>query len=142
MGRRKTVRSTAPSVPSVDDVLALHDEEVNRSGDPTGVLNRGSLEAAIERAGHGPFEGRGSVLERAALMLRGICQDHPFADGNKRTALAAANMFLRRNGFRIDANAEAVRDFMLAVARIERDVDGILLWLARNVETIKEFGHP
>ncbi|MBI2077708.1 MAG: type II toxin-antitoxin system death-on-curing family toxin [Euryarchaeota archaeon] len=76
-------------------------------------------------------------MERGALLLRGICQDHPFADENKRTAFAATHMFLERNSFTIEAAPEAVRDFMLQVARIELELDGILAWLARHVEIIK-----
>ena len=140
VARTKRVRNTGPSVPGVEDILALHDKEVQRNGDPTGVINRGSLEAAVDRAAHGPFEGPGSVLERAALLLRGICQDHPFADGNKRTSFGSALMFLARNGFSVEASTDAVRDFMLAVARIDLDIDGILAWLSRHVEPVKPGG--
>ena len=133
----RRVRNVGPSVPSVDDVVRIHNAEVQQSGDAMGILNRGSLEAALDRAKFGPFEGPGSVLERGGLLLRGICQDHPFADGNKRTAFAATHMFLARNGLKIEGAAEAVRDFMLAVARIELDIDGILAWRARYVETVK-----
>jgi len=133
----RRVRNVGPSVPSVEDILGIHDKEVERSGDVKGVLNRGSLEGAVARATHGPFEGPGSVLERGALLLRGICQDHPFADGNKRTAFAATHMFLARNGFKIEASPEVVRDFMLAVAQIELELDGIVAWLGRYVETVK-----
>jgi death on curing protein len=133
----KRVRNVGPSVPNSADVLGIHDKEVERSQDTLGVLNRGSLEAALDRAKFGPFEGPGSVLERGALLLRGICQDHPFVDGNKRTAFAATHMFPARNGYALEATAEVVRDFMLAVARVELDLDGILAWFARHVETVK-----
>ena len=76
----KRVRHVGPSVPSLDDVVRIHNAEVQQSGDAIGILNRGSLEAALDRAKFGPFEGPGSVLERGGLLLRGICQDHPFAD--------------------------------------------------------------
>lgn len=136
------MKNVSPTVPTLEDVIALHDEEIARSGDAGGILNRGSLEAALDRARHGPFEGPGSVLERGGLLLRGICQDHPFADGNKRTAFAATHMLLERNGIYIRASAEEVRDFMLRVARIELDLDGIVAWMARFAEIVKEGEGP
>jgi death-on-curing protein len=72
------------------------------------------------------------MAERAALLPRGIAQDHPFADGNKRTAFAVAETFLHGNGHHIEASADEVVAFMLAVARVEFDVDGIRGWIEQH----------
>lgn len=65
-------------------------------------------------------------------MLRGICQDHPFADGNKRTAFATTDAFLIRNGSGVRATSQETIDFMLAVAQDQIDLEGIEEWLVRH----------
>lgn len=119
--------------PTVDEILRTHEEILARSGGSRGVLQRGSLEAALDRAIHGPFLHAGSVAEGAGLLLRGIAQDRPFADGNKRTGFALAETFLHGNGFHREASPDEVVAFMLQAARIEIDVDGIRRWIEAHL---------
>jgi death-on-curing protein len=58
---------------------------------------------------------------------------HPFADGNKRTALVASDICLRLNGYRL-VPSEAVEPFFWAIARGEKDVEEIAIWLQSHVE--------
>ncbi len=95
----------------------MHDEILLRGGGAQGVIAPGALEAALERCRWGPFHGNGGLVERAAYLLRGIVQDHPFADGNKRTSYEATETFLARNGQYLDADATAIVEFMLAAAQ-------------------------
>lgn len=74
----------------------------------------------------------GGPFERAALLMRAIGLDHPFADGNKRTAFEAADTFLERNGIRIEAELEELIRFMLGVAQGEFNVSGIAAWLRKR----------
>lgn len=122
-----------PRFPNLDEVLRTHEEIIQKTGGAAGVLQLGSLEAALDRARHGPFLHGGTIEERAALLLRGICQDHPFADGNKRTALAATDSFLHGNDFHLEAPTDEVVDFMLRVARVEEDVEGIMGWIRERL---------
>ncbi len=115
--------------PTIEEILRTHDEILARSGGAPGLLQRGSLEAALNRAVHGPFTWAGTTAERAAFLLRGIAQDHPFVDGNKRTAFAATETFLHGNGRHIEASADDVVSFMLGVAQAELDLENIRAWI-------------
>lgn len=96
----------------------------------------GGIEAAIERCQYGPFDGPESLAKRAALLLRGICQDHPFVDGNKRTAFAACDSFLRSNGRFLDVGRAELVEFMVGVAKGDRDVSDISEWLRSNLRKL------
>ncbi|HUR25975.1 MAG TPA: type II toxin-antitoxin system death-on-curing family toxin [Candidatus Thermoplasmatota archaeon] len=109
--------------PTVEEVLALHDQILEATGGTPGVLVRGGIESAIERCKWGPFLRPARLSSRAALLLRGICQDHPLADGNKRTGYGATHAFLLRNGFELEATADEVVAFMLQVAQAQADLD-------------------
>lgn len=115
------------------DLVQLH-EDVLGPGEPHGILNGGAIESALFRCAHGPFLGPADVFDRAALLLRGLCQDHPFADGNKRTAFAATASVLAWNGHPVQAAPDAIVDFMLAVAQDQFDVDAIAGWLRRHAQ--------
>lgn len=75
---------------------------------------------------------------RAAFLLRGLCQDHPFADGNKRTAYEATDLFLRLNGQRIVAPPGELVPFMLEVAQAEVPMEGIAEWLRAHAKDYRE----
>lgn len=107
----------------------MHDDIIDRTGGERGTLNPAAVASALERTRWGPFEGEGDLVERAALLLRGIVLDHPFADGNKRTAFEAADLFLRGNGAFVAATAPEIVDFMLACARGELEFEDIVGWL-------------
>lgn len=114
----------------------MHDRILRRSGGERGVLTPGAIGSAIERARSGPWGRPPDLADRAAFLLRGIAQDHPFADGNKRTAFEAADLFLRRNGHYVDASAGDVVEFMLAIARGELGLDGIADWVRRHLRRL------
>ncbi|MGJ8696014.1 MAG: type II toxin-antitoxin system death-on-curing family toxin [Verrucomicrobiaceae bacterium] len=85
---------------TVSSDLALHDEVLAANGGLSGVKDLGLLESAIA-APQASFGGQAmitDVIEVAAAYLFHVCQNHPFNDGNKRTALAAALVFLVENG--------------------------------------------
>lgn len=92
----------------------------------------GPIRSALDRAMWGPFPSEGDLFERAALLLRGIAQDHPFVDGNKRTAFDVASTFLEHNGQTVGGRDEEVVTFMLRVARGEQSVEEIADWLGRH----------
>lgn len=119
--------------PTADQVIQMHDEILERSGGEPGVLHRGPIEAALERARWGPFVGEGDLADRAALLIRGIAQEHPFVDGNKRTAFEVAETFLARNGIDLRASDEEIIALLLRVARGEASRDTIATWIRKHV---------
>lgn len=116
------------------DVLRLHDDLIRWTGGSRGVLHPAAVESIVDRAAYGPFARGGDPFEQAALLLRGIAQEHPFADGNKRTAFAAAVELLGAQGYYITVGPERIVEFMLRVAQAQEDVESIREWLEKNAE--------
>jgi death-on-curing protein len=90
---------------SVEAVLAIHAEVLRASGGDAGLRDRSLLESAVAapRASFGGEPLIRDTVEIAAAYLYYLCRNHPFVDGNKRTALAAALVFLQANGRLRDA---------------------------------------
>ena len=92
------------------EVLAIHDDQMERYGGAQGVRDFGLIEAALFRPQTGYYE---DLLEEAAALWESLSQNHPFVDGNKRSSFAATDVFLRMNGWSILANPlEAYEDIM------------------------------
>ena len=103
---------------TLDDVLSLHEDQIARYGGLGGLGDLGLLQSAIGNV-MATFEGsflHGSLFEMAAAYLFHICRKHPFIDGNKRTAVAAALTFAEINGVEIDANETDFYDLVIGVA--------------------------
>jgi len=102
----------------VQRVLRLHDMVIRQTGGDSAVLDSNLLESAVAQPAMSCFgqEAHPDVHSKAAAYLFHLCKNHPFADGNKRTAYAVAEVFLRMNGFRIDETVETLEQFVLSVA--------------------------
>jgi death-on-curing protein len=79
-------------------ILAIHDEQLAEHGGAAGVRDQGLLEGALARPLNRAGYGEPDMAELAAVYAIGIARNHPFADGNKRTAFAALVTFLALNG--------------------------------------------
>ena len=118
----------------VEDVLAIHEDQIQRYGGSTGVRDPGLLEAALFRPQTGYYS---SVIEEAAALWESLSQNHPFVDGNKRTAFAATYVFLRINGLRISATDADAQEFVLGLyARGQMTFDNLRPWLADNTSPV------
>lgn len=95
---------------TVADVLALHAILVKRYGGAVGVRDAGALEAALFRPQTGYYA---DIVGEAAALMESLAIDHPFLDGNKRVAFAAADVFLRINGWRLRRAPTQLYDEML-----------------------------
>jgi death-on-curing protein len=109
----------------VEIVREIHAEAIARFGGLDGVRETALLESAVA-APHASFGGQSpykDLAEVAAAYLFYLCRNHPFIDGNKRTALAACIVFLRLNGIEPNADGPGWEDLALAVAAnaIDRD---------------------
>jgi len=83
---------------TVADVLGMHTVLMKRFGGAMGVRDPGALEAALFRPQTGYYD---DIVAEAAALLESLAINHPFVDGNKRVAFAAADVFLRINGWRL-----------------------------------------
>jgi death-on-curing protein len=96
--------------PGLDDVLAAHARLILLFGGARGIRDRGALEAALARPQSGYYQ---DVIEQAAALLESLSQNHPFIDGNKRTAIAVTAAFLRTNGFRLEFDDLGAYHFLI-----------------------------
>lgn len=119
--------------PTVRKVIGVHEEILRGGGGESGILNRGAIASAVARCRYGPFPVEPTLALRAALLLRGIAQDHPLADGNKRTAFASADLFLERNGAILSAEEDAIVVFMVEVAQGEHTVPQLARWIQEHL---------
>jgi death on curing protein len=103
---------------TLDEILSLHGDQISRHGGSGGVRDIGLLESAIGTvmATFGGSFLHETLFEMAAAYLFHISRNHPFVDGNKRTAIAAALTFLEMNGVGIDADENALYDLVIGVA--------------------------
>lgn len=114
-----------------EDVLALHDEAVAEFGGLSGIRDAALLESAIVKPvnllayGHNP-----GLFELAAAYCVGIAKNHPFVDGNKRTAFLATAAFLELNGYDLEPPEVEVVETMLQVAQGLLDRRRLAKWLA------------
>ena len=113
------------------EVLAIHDDQIERYGGSPGVRDPGLLEAALFRPQTGYYA---DLIEEAAALWESLAQNHPFIDGNKRVAFAATYTFLAINGMRITADAEAAYDFIAALYEAnDFAFENLTAWLRTNV---------
>ncbi len=108
-----------PAFLTLDEVLALHADQIERYGGSPGVRDLGLLESAVAapRATFGGGWLHGTLPEMAAAYLFHLVRNHAFVDGNKRTGLAAAIAFLGLNGMWLEADEDQMVDLVLGVAK-------------------------
>ena len=97
---------------TVDDVLVMHRELIENFGGGHGIRDMGALESAVFRPQTGYYD---DVIAEAAALLESLAINHPFIDGNKRIAFAAADVFLRMNGFEVTAEPNATYMFLIGL---------------------------
>ena len=109
--------------------LAIHDELLAQHGGPTGVRDPAMLESALARPINLAAYGKPDVFDLAAAYAFGIARNHPFIDGNKRTAFVVAAVFLLDNRFELDASEEDATLATYAMAEGQRTEQDYAAWL-------------
>ena len=115
----------SPDFLTLDDVLELHELQVDRYGGLHGVRDQGLIESAIAQP-EATFAGEylhGDLFEMAAAYLFHLVRNHGFLDGNKRTGLLTALVFLDINGVSVDQASPDLYDLTVAVAEGRTDKD-------------------
>jgi death on curing protein len=110
---------------TLPEILEIHEDRIRVYGGISGVRSLDLLQSAIGNV-EATFGGEylhQSLFEMAAAYLYGICRNHPFLDGNKRTALACALAFLRFNDLKVSAPPDSLYDLVIGVAegRVSKD---------------------
>jgi death-on-curing protein len=118
------------------DVEAFHATLVAEFGGVDGLRDAGGLESALARPRNLVAHGKPSAFELAAAYAFGIAKNHPFVDGNKRTAFVASVVFLELNGYELRASEEDVVVTILALAAGEMSEARLAKWLAANTQKV------
>ena len=112
------------------DVLAIHADQIAVYGGAEGLRDPGQLEAALFRPQSGYY---GDLIAEAAALWESLSQNHPFVDGNKRTAFAATFTFLAINGVDLTASADEAWSFLSRLYdRNEFTFDLLDAWLREH----------
>ena len=110
-------------------VLAIHEEQLAEHGGAEGVRDKGLLESALARPQNLLAYGSPDLAALAAAYASGIARNHPFVDGNKRTAWVVAETFVELNGAEIAADDASAYEAMLALAEGRIDETAFAAWL-------------
>lgn len=125
---------------SYEQILLLHSIAIDETGGLHGVRDTHALLALIELPKQKVFgkELYKGIFLKAALYARNIIEAHPFVDGNKRTAMAAAGVFLENNGYAVIAEEGEIEKFALKIIREKYILEKIADWLKRHSKKIKK----
>ncbi len=118
-------------------LLLLHPKGLARFGGVEGIGDEGLLDSALARPRHAfHYDGLRDIAGLAATYAFGLAKNHPFADGNKRTAFMAVGLFLGGNGWELDADpVEAIRA-VVALAGSEIGETEFAAWLRLHIKRI------
>jgi death on curing protein len=124
---------TEPKWIRIDAVLAAHAKQLARHGGIEGVRDQGLLESALFRPRNLLAYGSPDLASLAACYAAGIVRNHPFLDGNKRTALATCRAFLLFNGLTIVATQDEKAEQILRLAASELSEEAFSQWLRERI---------
>ena len=117
-------------------ILAIHEEQLAEHGGATGIRDAGWVASALARPANLALYGNADVSDLAASYAFGIARNHPFIDGNKRTAFVAAELFLLLNAHVLTADDADCVTKVLALAAGELDEASFATWLRQHVQPL------
>jgi death-on-curing protein len=113
--------------------LALHDRQLAEHGGPSGLRDGGMLASALARPVNRWAYGEDDLCALGAAYAFGIARNHPFSDGNKRTAWVVARLFLRKNGLTLAFGEREAIATVLALAAGELSEDELADWFRERI---------
>ena len=122
---------------SIEAALAIHDEQLAEHGGAAGTRDRGGLQSALAPAKNLGAHGEPDAASLAAAYASGVVRNHPFVDGNKRTAWVLARLFVARNGSELNFDAADAVVRMLALAAGELSEDDFARWLRERISAVQ-----
>lgn len=124
---------------TLEQVLVIHEGQIERYGGSHGLRDLALLESAVFRP-QTTFDGIDlylSLFDKAAAFLHSLLLNHPFVDGNKRTAIASSLIFLELNRYRLSIGQKKLENFALSVENKKWDVEKISAWLKKYSKKLK-----
>lgn len=122
----------------LDEVLAIHHDQISKYGGSHGVRNLDLLISAIARpqATFGGEDLYPNVFAKAAALIHSLVLNHPFVDGNKRTAVVATARFLFINGFALKVTKGELVNLPIKIDSKELDLESAAFWLKKHSKKI------
>ena len=124
---------------TIPQILFLHARLTEETGGSHGLREMALLEAASARP-QATFESQDlypDLFSKTAALLDSLINNHPFVDGNKRTGIAAAGLFLRQNGYRLTASNPELEVFTLKIASSRSEIVEIVAWLQVHSQPVE-----
>ncbi|MXX53940.1 MAG: type II toxin-antitoxin system death-on-curing family toxin [Dehalococcoidia bacterium] len=122
--------------PNLEEVIAMQKSLIEEFGGAIGIRDQASLESALLRPQIGYYD---SIVQEAAALMESLAVNHPFIDGNKRTAFFVTDAFLRMNGHHIVCdNDEAYTFFITLFENNSFRFDNLVPWLDDKVRPTTE----
>lgn len=117
----------------ISEVYEIHEAIIKRAGTKAAVRDFTLLHSAVERP-KATFQGQDlypTIFLKAGALLQSLCLNHPFTDGNKRTAWLSTKRFLKVNGYHLKVNRMEAADFMVNVDNQKPSLKKISSWLKK-----------
>lgn len=118
---------------AIEVAVAAHAEQLAEHGGAAGIRDRSGLESAMERPRHLTQYDEPDVAALAATYAFGIARNHPFVDGNKRTAAVVSETFLAINGHELGASDAEVVVAFVALAAGELSEEELADWFRAHL---------
>ncbi|MEK7633754.1 MAG: type II toxin-antitoxin system death-on-curing family toxin [Patescibacteria group bacterium] len=124
---------------TLEQVLLIHEDQVDRYGGSHGLRDIALLESAIYRsqATFGGIDLYPSIFEKAGALVHSLLLNHPFVDGNKRTAIASMLVFLEINGYLFSITQKELVKTALSIENKKWNIEKISLWLQKHSRKIR-----
>lgn len=122
--------------PSVQEVREIHEFVIQLYGGSFGLRDEGLLESALASPRQTMFDGElyPDLAAKAAILLIGLVKNHPFVDGNKRTAFLATLRFLGVNGYTLAASEDELFNLIQDIASSQVEKTQITEWLQTHIK--------
>ena len=117
-------------------LLAVHDEQLAEHGGGSGLRDTGMLDSALARPVNLAAYGEPDIADLTAAYGFGLAKNHPFVDGNKRTAFVAVELFLALNGYQLNASDADCVMTMLSLAAGDLAEADFAVWLRQHSAVI------
>ena len=122
---------------TVSEAVKFHVLYMRKIGETRfGVFDRNLIESALARPKHAANYENADIIRQAATLLYGLIKNHPWEGGNKRTATFLTNLFLKRNGWRLETSIPEIVELVLAVEADLWNVAEIEKWLRLRVKKV------
>ena len=123
---------------TLDEIIAIHFDQLERYGGSHGIRDLDLLFSAIARtqATFGGFELYPDIFKKVAALFHSLILNHPFVDGNKRTAVVSAGRMLNINGHQLSCTKQEITNFPISVASKKIDMEEISGWFKKHSKKI------